>query len=95
MSIPASAVYVENNILMITPAASNPLQPQQQQRNQSDENKQMSRQQAEQREVLLAALDVRIRDVQQGPDGNLYIATERSTAGAVPDGAVMRIEPEP
>jgi glucose/arabinose dehydrogenase len=52
-------------------------------------------QQVEQREVLLTALDVRIRDVQQGPDGNLYIATELSTAGAVPDGTVMRIEPAP
>jgi glucose/arabinose dehydrogenase len=52
-------------------------------------------QQAEQREVLLTALDVRIRDVQQGPDGNLYIATEFSTAGATPDGTVMRIEPAP
>ena len=45
--------------------------------------------------MLLTSLDVRIRDVQQGPDGNLYIATERSSAGAVPDGTVMRIEPEP
>ena len=52
-------------------------------------------QQAEQREVLLTALDVRIRDVQQGPDGNLYIATERGTVGVVPDGTVMRIEPAP
>jgi glucose/arabinose dehydrogenase len=49
-------------------------------------------QQAEQREVLLASLDVRIRDVQQGPDGNLYIATERESAGAAPTGTVMRIE---
>jgi glucose/arabinose dehydrogenase len=50
-------------------------------------------QQAEKREVLLASLGLRIRDVQQGPDGNLYIATERGTAGARPDGTVMRIEP--
>jgi glucose/arabinose dehydrogenase len=50
-------------------------------------------QQAEQREVLLTSLDVRIRDVQQGPDGNLYIATERESAGAAPTGTVMRIEP--
>lgn len=49
--------------------------------------------QAEQREVLLAELDERIRDVQQGPDGNLYIATEKASAGAKPDGTVMRIEP--
>ena len=52
-------------------------------------------QQVEQREVLLAALDVRVRDVQQGPDGYLYIATERGIAGATPDGTVMRIEPAP
>ena len=52
-------------------------------------------QQAEQREVLLTSFDVRVRDVQQGPDGNLYIATERESAGAVPDGTVMRIEPAP
>jgi glucose/arabinose dehydrogenase len=52
-------------------------------------------QQAEQHEVLLTSLDVRIRDVQQGPDGNLYIATERASAGVVPDGTVMRIEPVP
>ena len=52
-------------------------------------------QQAEQREVLLASLDQRIRDVQQGPDGNLYIATERAAAGVKPDGTVMRIEPAP
>jgi glucose/arabinose dehydrogenase len=51
--------------------------------------------QAEQREVLLAALDVRVRDVQQGPDGNLYIATEQESAGVAPDGTVMRIEPVP
>jgi glucose/arabinose dehydrogenase len=52
-------------------------------------------QQAEQREVLLTSLDVRIRDVQQGPDGNLYIATERESAGAAATGTVMRIEPAP
>jgi glucose/arabinose dehydrogenase len=52
-------------------------------------------QQVEQREVLLSALDVRVRDVQQGPDGNLYIATERGIAGVNPDGTVMRIEPAP
>lgn len=52
-----------------------------------------SPQQREQREVLLASLDVRIRDVQQGPDGNLYIATERASTGVDPDGTVMRIEP--
>jgi glucose/arabinose dehydrogenase len=52
-------------------------------------------QQAEKREVLLASLNLRIRDVQQGPDGNLYIATERESTGVVPNGTVMRIEPAP
>ena len=51
--------------------------------------------QAEQREVLLASLDTRIRDVQQGPDGNLYIATEQESGGVAPNGTVMRIEPAP
>ena len=50
-------------------------------------------QQVEQREFLLLSLDVRVRDVQQGPDGNLYIATELQSAGVMPDGTVMRIEP--
>ena len=52
-------------------------------------------QQAEQHELLLTSLDVRIRDVQQGPDGNLYVATERALTGVTPDGTVMRIEPAP
>ena len=52
-------------------------------------------QQAEQHEVLLSGLEVRVRDVQQGPDGNLYIATERESVGANPTGTVLRIEPAP
>jgi glucose/arabinose dehydrogenase len=52
-------------------------------------------QQAEQREVLLASLNVRVRDVQQGPDGNLYLATELESGGANPTGTVLRIEPAP
>jgi glucose/arabinose dehydrogenase len=52
-------------------------------------------QQAEQHEVLLTSLGARVRDVQQGPDGNLYIATERESSGTVPNGTVMRIEPAP
>lgn len=52
-------------------------------------------QQVEQREWLLTSLDVRVRDVQQGPDGNLYIATELRSGGVTPDGTVMRIEPAP
>ena len=52
-------------------------------------------QQAEQREVLLSSLNVRVRDVQQGLDGNLYIATEQGSGGTAPDGTVLRIEPAP
>jgi glucose/arabinose dehydrogenase len=49
--------------------------------------------QAERREPLLTQLDVRVRDVGQGPDGLLYVATETRTAGEDPDGAILRIEP--
>ena len=40
------------------------------------------------RESLLTELRLRIRDVRQGPDGNLYVATD-----ANPDGAILRVEP--
>ena len=49
--------------------------------------------QAEQREGLLIPLQQRIRDVVQGPDGYLYVATEKSLRGKTSDGAVLRIEP--
>jgi glucose/arabinose dehydrogenase len=49
--------------------------------------------QAEQREVLLPSLNVRMRDVQQGPDGNLYVATELEAGGAALTGTVLKIEP--
>jgi aldose sugar dehydrogenase len=49
--------------------------------------------QAERREPLLAQLNVRIRDVQQGPDGLIYVATELASGGNAPDGTVLRIEP--
>ena len=49
--------------------------------------------QAERREPLLTQLDVRVRDVGQGPDGLLYVATETRTAGEDPDGTILRIEP--
>jgi glucose/arabinose dehydrogenase len=39
------------------------------------------------RETLLADLHQRIRDVKQGPDGLLYVATDE------PNGAILRIEP--
>lgn len=51
------------------------------------------RSQAEQREGLLIPLEQRIRDVIQGPDGNLYVATEASIRGNTSDGTVLRIEP--
>lgn len=49
--------------------------------------------QAEKREPLLVPLEERIRDVQQGPDGYIYVATERASGGNASDGAVLRIEP--
>ena len=48
--------------------------------------------QRERREALLTPLGLRFRDVQQGPDGYLYVAAEK-TSTAVPDGLLMRIEP--
>jgi glucose/arabinose dehydrogenase len=49
--------------------------------------------QAERREGLLIPLKVRIRDVQQGPDGYIYVATERGFGGNTADGTILRIEP--
>jgi glucose/arabinose dehydrogenase len=49
--------------------------------------------QAERREGLLIPLTQRIRDVQQSPDGYIFVATERSSGGNAADGTVLRIEP--
>jgi aldose sugar dehydrogenase len=49
--------------------------------------------QAERREPMLTELRVRFRDVQQGPDGNLYLTTELRYGSTNPDGTVLRIEP--
>jgi glucose/arabinose dehydrogenase len=49
--------------------------------------------QAERREPLLTTLGVRPRDIQLGPDGNLYIVTEGASAGTARDGLVLKIEP--
>ena len=49
--------------------------------------------QAEKREGLLVQMHERIRDVQQSPDGYIYVATERSIRGDTADGSVLRIEP--
>jgi glucose/arabinose dehydrogenase len=51
------------------------------------------RSQAEPREPLLTQLGIRVRDVQQGPDGLLYVATENQFGGTAADGTVLRIEP--
>jgi glucose/arabinose dehydrogenase len=49
--------------------------------------------QAERREPLLLGLRLRVRDVAQGPDGFIYVATERTSGGADASGMVVRIEP--
>ncbi len=49
--------------------------------------------QAEKREGLLIPLSQRIRDVQQSPDGYIFVATERSSGGTAADGTVLKIEP--
>jgi glucose/arabinose dehydrogenase len=49
--------------------------------------------QAEQRQPMLTELGVRFRDVRQGPDGYLYMATEVAYGSGKPDGAILRIEP--
>jgi glucose/arabinose dehydrogenase len=49
--------------------------------------------QAERREPLLRELGLRIRDVQQSPDGYIYVATERRFQGTDLDGTVLRLEP--
>jgi glucose/arabinose dehydrogenase len=49
--------------------------------------------QAERREALLLPLNIRVRDVQQSPDGYIYVATEQGSRGDTSDGTVLRIEP--
>jgi glucose/arabinose dehydrogenase len=49
--------------------------------------------QAERREALLVPLSIRPRDIQLGPDGNIYIATEGASGGNASDGLVLKIEP--
>jgi glucose/arabinose dehydrogenase len=49
--------------------------------------------QAERREPLLRELGVRFRDIEQGPDGLLYVATEVRYGSGSPDGTILRIEP--
>ncbi len=49
--------------------------------------------QAEPRQILLREMGVRFRDVEIGPDGYIYFATEVRYGSGQPDGAVIRIEP--
>ena len=55
--------------------------------------------QLERRESMLLELDVRVRDVRQGSDGDLYLAIERDqqsgpgSAKLSPNGSILRIEP--
>jgi glucose/arabinose dehydrogenase len=50
--------------------------------------------QDERRERLLVPFGLRVRDVAQGPDGLLYVATELASLGSnAADGAILRIEP--
>ena len=49
--------------------------------------------QAERREVLLRELGLRYRDVEIGPDGFVYLATEVRYGSGQPDGTVLRLEP--
>jgi glucose/arabinose dehydrogenase len=57
--------------------------------------------QLERRESMLLPLDLRVRDVRQGPDGDLYLAVERDqqsgpgSAKNSPNGSILRIEPAP
>jgi glucose/arabinose dehydrogenase len=47
----------------------------------------------EDRQSLLGELGVRFRDIEQGPDGYIYFATEVRYASGNPDGTILRIEP--
>jgi glucose/arabinose dehydrogenase len=53
--------------------------------------------QAERRESLLTQLDLRFRDVRQGPDGYLYVTTDVCVSACATrndlDGSILRIEP--
>jgi glucose/arabinose dehydrogenase len=49
--------------------------------------------QAERREVLLDEMGLRFRDVEIGPAGYVYLATEVRYGSGQPDGTVIRLEP--
>src|SRR5688572_32810338 len=48
---------------------------------------------AERRDGLLGDFRQRIRDIIEGPDGNLYVATEGNKGGTAGDGIVLRMKP--
>jgi glucose/arabinose dehydrogenase len=50
---------------------------------------------SERREVFLDELGVRFREVEVGPDGYIYLATEVRYGSGRPDGTVLRLEPAP
>lgn len=49
--------------------------------------------QDERRDTLLGQFRLRVRDIAQGPDELIYLATELSFGGANADGTILRIEP--
>jgi aldose sugar dehydrogenase len=49
--------------------------------------------QAEAREEFLDEMGLRFRDIEQGPDGLIYLATEVRYGSGNPDGTVIRLEP--
>ena len=42
---------------------------------------------------MLAELGQRFREVVQGPDGNLYVATETRFGDSTNKGTILRVEP--
>ena len=49
--------------------------------------------QAEQRESLLTEMGLRFRDVEQAPDGSIYVTSEVRYGSGNPDGAILRLDP--
>jgi len=49
--------------------------------------------QAESRQEFLGELGVRFRDIEQGPDGLIYLSTEVRYGSSSPDGTIIRLEP--
>lgn len=49
--------------------------------------------QAEGRQEFLGEMGLRFRDIEQGPDGYIYLATEVRYGSGSPDGTVIRLEP--